>query len=47
MAGKRGKPELASSGAVEVIPARHSDKHLERVLLGDGVKRVSGSAFSA
>ena len=46
MSGKRGKPELASSGAVEVIPARHSDKHLQRVLLGSRLTRVSGSAFN-
>ena len=45
MAGKRGKPELASSGAAEVIPARHSDKHLQRVLLGSRLKRVSGSVI--
>ena len=47
MAGKRDKPELASSGAAEVIFARHLDKHPQRVLPGNGVKRVSGSAFNA
>jgi hypothetical protein len=47
MAGKRDKPELASSGAAEVIFARHLGKFPQRVLAGNGVKRVSGSAFNA
>ena len=47
MAGKRDKPVLASSGLAAVIFARHLDKHPQRVLPGNGVKRVSGSAFNA
>ena len=47
MAGKRDKPELASSGAAEVIFARHLGKFPQRVLPRNGVKRVSGSTNDA
>jgi len=45
MAGKRDKPVLASSGLAAVIFARHLGKFPQRVLPGNGVKRVSGSAI--
>lgn len=47
MAGKRDKPDLASSGIAEVIFARHSDKYPQRVLPRNNLQRVSGSAANA
>jgi len=44
---KRDNPELASPGVAADIFARHLDKHPQRVLPGDGVKRLSGSAADA
>ena len=46
MAGKRDNRYCLIRVAL-VIFARHSDKHPQRVLPGNGVKRVSGSAFNA